>query len=314
MPVIRPQKGIPEYVIKQSPTAIMPKVPMRALAVGPGSAGKTVMLSALILDKDKFRGVFSRIFIWSPSVKVDDSWGPVRDYIRKELGHNEEQEGPFMFETFNQADMDRVVRRQQKITETLKKVYAEKHYKGQKRLYQVLFLVDDMADSPQTVRKAGGALESCYVRYRHFNISTIISTQALKLISPCIRKNLTAGFFFRMRNASELVLGILEEFSALVPRDVLMKLYKAATAEPFQFLYIDFLAPSVDQMFYKSFESRLVPRAGSEEEIAATEKASQEANAPQSAGAVQRDGQRAQGSGGQGLGGDVAGSRPKGRG
>ena len=36
--------------------------------------------------------------------------------------------------------------------------------------------------------------------------------------------------------------------------------YKAATAEPYQFLYINFLAPSVDQMFYKSFESRLVPR------------------------------------------------------
>eukprot|EP00973_Karenia_brevis_P037938 5231788-Karenia_brevis.AAC.1 len=90
------------------------------------------MLSALILDKDKFRGVFSRIFIWSPSVRVDDSWGPVRDYIRKELRHDENKEGRFMFETFNQADMDRVVRRQQKITETLKKIYAEKHYKGTK--------------------------------------------------------------------------------------------------------------------------------------------------------------------------------------
>ena len=166
-----------------------------------------------------------------------------------------------MFETFNQADMDRVVRKQQKITEALKKIYAEKNYRGPKRLYQVLFLIDDMADSPQTVRRAGGALESCYVRYRHFSISTIVSTQALKLISPCIRKNLTAGFFFRMRNASELVMGILEEFSALVPREVLLSLYKRATAEPFQFLFIDFLAP-VDQMFFKSFESRLVPHEG----------------------------------------------------
>eukprot|EP00973_Karenia_brevis_P087589 12146264-Karenia_brevis.AAC.1 len=78
-----------------------------------------------------------------------------------------------MFETFNQADMDRVVRKQQKITETLKKIYAEKNHRGPKRLYQVLFLIDDMADSPQTVRRAGGALESCYVRYRHFSISTI---------------------------------------------------------------------------------------------------------------------------------------------
>ena len=298
MPVIHPQKGIPEYQIKQSPTSIMPKVPFRALAVGPGSAGKTVMLSALILDKDKFRDVFSRIFIWSPSVRVDDSWGPVRDYIRKHLGHDEDREGPFMFETFNQADMDRVVRKQQKITETLKKIYAEKNHRGPKRLYQVLFLIDDMADSPQTVRRAGGALESCYVRYRHFSISTIVSTQALKLISPCIRKNLTAGFFFRMRNASELVLGVLEEFSALVPREVLLSLYKRATAEPYQFLYIDFLAPSVDQMFFKSFESRLVPRA--EGEIGTPENAS-------GAGALQRDGVGAQTA--RRMGGDVAGQR-----
>ena len=177
-----------------------------------------------------------------------------------------------MFETFNQADMDRVVRKQQKITETLKKIYAEKNYRGPKRLYQVLFLIDDMADSPQTVRRAGGALESCYVRYRHFSISTIVSTQALKLISPCIRKNLTAGFFFRMRNASELVLGVLEEFSALVSREVLLRLYKIATAEPYQFLYINFLAPSVDEMFYKSFESRLVPREGEADNTQKTQK------------------------------------------
>ena len=155
------------------------------------------MLSALILDKDKYRGVFSRIYIWSPSVVVDDAWGPVRDYIRNELGHDEKTEGPFMFETFSQADMERVTRKQQRITETLKKTYAERHFRGQRRLLQVLYIIDDMADSPQTVRKAGGCLESAYVRYRHFQISTIISTQALKLISPCIRKNLTAGFFFQ---------------------------------------------------------------------------------------------------------------------
>ena len=77
-----------------------------------------------------------------------------------------------------------------------------------------------------------------------------------------------------MRNASELVLGIVEEFSALVPREVLMQLYKTATAEPFQFLYINFLAPSVDEKFYKSFESRLVLReapARSGKEVVPTE-------------------------------------------
>ena len=34
---------MPEYEIKQSPTEIMAKLPMRALACGPGSSGKTVV-------------------------------------------------------------------------------------------------------------------------------------------------------------------------------------------------------------------------------------------------------------------------------
>ena len=63
-----------------------------------------------------------------------------------------------------------------------------------------------------------------------------------------------------MRNASELHLGLIEEFSNLVDKDTLMKLYKYATSGPFQFLYVDFLAPSVDHMFYRSFEARLVPQ------------------------------------------------------
>ena len=58
---------------------------------------------------------------------------------------------------------------------------------------------------------------------------------------------------------SEMIAGILEEFSALVSKDVLLKLYHAAVAEPYQFLYIDFMARSVQEMFYKSFESRLIP-------------------------------------------------------
>ena len=58
---------------------------------------------------------------------------------------------------------------------------------------------------------------------------------------------------------SEMIAGILEEFSALVSKDVLLKLYHAAVAEPYHFLYINFMARSVQEMFYKSFESRLIP-------------------------------------------------------
>ena len=193
MPKIEPQKT-PQYEIRQSPTDFLPKVPFRIGAYGPGNSGKTVMLSSLILDKDKYRGVFSRLYIWSPSILVDDSWAPVREYIRNELGHNEEKEGPCFFETFNGEDMRRIAKKQQKITQLLKEQYKDKNFRGTKRLFSVLWIVDDMADDPRAVHKAGGVLESAFVRFRHFQISTIVSSQSLKLISPVIRKNMTAAF------------------------------------------------------------------------------------------------------------------------
>ena len=261
MPKIEPQKGLPQYYIKQSPSSdILPRVPCRGLVAGPGSSGKSTAMASMILDHDKYRGVFSRIYLWTPSIDVDDSWEPVKRYVRGELGHDEATEGPFCFATFDPQDMLRIVRKQQKITETLKKTYAEKSYTGQKRLYQVLFLVDDFGDSPQALRRAGSVLESCYVRYRHFGVSTWLSVQALKLVSPAIRKNLTFSLFWRVRSANELILGILEEFSALVSKETLLRLYKMATEQPYQFLYINFMARSPQEgMFFRSFETMLVP-------------------------------------------------------
>ncbi len=170
-----------------------------------------------------------------------------------------------MFETFDGDDMRRIAKKQQKITELLKTQYKDKNYRGKKRLYSILFIVDDMADDQKAVHKAGGVLESAYVRFRHFQISTIISTQALKLISAVIRKNLTAAFFFRVRNwSSELKLGILDEFSALVDQDTLLQVYKKATEQPYQFLYINMLARNVNEnMFFRSFEARLIPQGNS---------------------------------------------------
>ena len=261
MPLVRPQKGIPEYHVKQSPSEMMPKVPCRGLIAGPGGSGKSVAMAAMILDKDKYRSVFSRVFIWTPSIDADDSWEPVKKYIRTELGHDEKAEGPFCFNYFDPQDMLRIAKRQQKITETLKKAYAEKNYTGQKRLFQVLFLIDDFGDSPQVLRRAGGVLESCYVRFRHYGISTWTSVQCMKLVSPVIRKNLSFSMFFRCRSANELILGILEEFSAIVSKEILMRLYKLATEKPHQFLYINFMAKTPQEgMFFRSFESMLVPQ------------------------------------------------------
>ena len=65
---------------------IVPKLQMRSMLVGPSGSGKTVLLTSMI--RDMYKGCFSQIYIWSPSVEVDNTWEPVKDYIRDHIKPN----------------------------------------------------------------------------------------------------------------------------------------------------------------------------------------------------------------------------------
>ena len=43
-------------------------------------------------DSGAYRGVFERIYIFSPSIDIDDGWIPVKKYIEQDLGVNTERE------------------------------------------------------------------------------------------------------------------------------------------------------------------------------------------------------------------------------
>ena len=68
---------------------IVPKLPMISMLVGPSGPCKTVLLTNMILDI--YKGCFSRVCIWSPSIKVDSTWGPVKDYIRDHTKPNDRE-------------------------------------------------------------------------------------------------------------------------------------------------------------------------------------------------------------------------------
>ena len=51
---------------------IVPKLTMRSMLVGPRWSGKTVLLTNMILAM--YKGCFSRIPIWSPSIDVASTW------------------------------------------------------------------------------------------------------------------------------------------------------------------------------------------------------------------------------------------------
>ena len=76
-----------EYNSKQSKYSdVVPKLPMRSMLVGPSGGGKTVLLTNMILDI--YRDCFSRVYIWSPSINVDSTWKPVKEYIQNHIKPN----------------------------------------------------------------------------------------------------------------------------------------------------------------------------------------------------------------------------------
>ena len=109
---------------------------------------KTVALISLILEQ--YRGVFERIYIFSPSVNIDDGWIPVKKYIEEDLGVNTEREQTY-WDEWDEAALRRIIQQQRKITEASKRLEM-------KKLYQVLVVIDDFADTTAPwIRCSSGA-------------------------------------------------------------------------------------------------------------------------------------------------------------
>ena len=168
-----------EYSSKQSSDPVVPLVPCTGIFLGPSKSGKTVALISLILEQ--YRGVFERIYVFSPSVNIDDGWIPVKKYIEGDLGVNTEREQTY-WDEWDEAALRRIIQQQRKITEASKKLEM-------KKLYQVLVVIANFADTPQ-LHKPHGALDTLFIRGRHMQISTWVSSQKLRLISAAVRVNM----------------------------------------------------------------------------------------------------------------------------
>ena len=84
----------------------MPETPSRGIFLGPGSSGKT--LTAQVMLKKHYKGVFKAIFIWSPTARLDKGWDPIFAEMVK-MGQEPDKtsgEKQCVFTEFNHADFD----------------------------------------------------------------------------------------------------------------------------------------------------------------------------------------------------------------
>ena len=234
---------IPEYKYKNSKYEMMPSLPARMLAVASSTGGKTVLIQNLILKI--YRGSFERIYIFSPSVHVDDTWKAVKKYIKETMKVDDEKEKIY-FEEYDPIALKKIIETQHKVIEYQKK-------NKDKNLFSILIIIDDFADDPKFVRYSN-LLHGLFTRGRHNAMSVILSTQKYNVLAPIIRLNASALFVFRLKNMNE-VNAFLEENSALVDKKTLYEMYQqAVNYKPYSFFYINTNAKDVANMFYINFE------------------------------------------------------------
>ena len=104
-----------------------------------------MLLQNMILDI--YRDCFSRVLIFSPSIEVDMTWKPVKDYIGKHMKVRHTAEEPIYFDHYDPEALANILETQHKITNFIKK-------RGDTKLFQILIIVDDFADDPSFTRQS----------------------------------------------------------------------------------------------------------------------------------------------------------------
>lgn len=236
----------------KSPGEPHPHLPSSWIFSGPTCSGKTQAWLTLILNV--YRGMWDRVFVFSPSILIDDSYVELRKYLDKMASKDEK----LYFEDMDVAALGKILDDQRAICEMAKK--------RNMRCPEILCVVDDMADRADVlarrsgVRNQGGShMVSLAVRGRHMHVSWMVSTQCLNLVSLPIRKNVRNILVWRARSSREIDC-IVEELAAVYDKETLLKFYETAVNdEPYSFLNVKLDAQDRRDMFWLRWEARLLP-------------------------------------------------------
>ena len=228
-----------------------PDLPTSFILAAPTASGKTMIILNLLLRY--YKDMFARIWVFSPSIKLDPQYAPLRKYLEKMSDQDKE---PLMFEDLDQQALGRILDDQRAICEECRK--------RKQPVPQVCVVLDDLADRGDILQKRQGAssggswLVSLATRGRHFGCTWMISSQVLNLVGTVIRKNCRCMCVWRLRNHKE-VETLCEELSGVYDKNTLMEMYREATAEPYSFMFVRLDAKTRRDMFWLRFEARLIP-------------------------------------------------------
>lgn len=199
-----------------------------AIFVAPTACGKSTTILNLLMNDNFYKGVFDKVYYFSPSVNLDLTLKAI-----------EEDEDIIKFsedEELSNAD---------EILKAIVESQKEKKEEGEK-VEDILIVFDDMINYLSNNSFIG----SLFTKSRHFNITVWLTSQNYRSIPVKCRNNSQMILIYKLYNGQE-VDKLEEEIGCNYPD--FRKYYEEATKEKYHFLYLNLR----DMKMYKNFTELL---------------------------------------------------------
>jgi hypothetical protein len=238
MPTVLKARDICDnYVIEKD---ILPNIPYRFILQGSSGQGKSNILSCMCCLPDWYGDNFTgnNIYIWSGS-KGDDK-------ISRMCEFKEIPEANIRHEWIDSEVSS--------VYESLLEDWRDAVADG-KKPENILFICDDMFFSNKFRSEAAkdSMMSKVFQNGRKFNISIIILSQKYSSIATSIRENCSAMITFASTNKQ---MELMEtDFNYLPTKQEFYKIFRKATQNKYDFLFININLPIHDRYMDKNFKS-----------------------------------------------------------
>jgi hypothetical protein len=238
--------------------------------IAPKGKGKTT--TAINMISNGYRNYFHKIYIFSPTVKSDSKWDwlkrqkilvenkPLKEWIRI---HQEEHQKsspvqplplgkelddilstPFtpeipeenFLDVYDPNGLAKILDEQKRVV-----TYLKDHGKLKTFADRYLIIFDDQVGSDLFSGKMKKYFIGVNTRHRHYSASFIMMSQGYKEIPKTIRTGWTCALIYKIGNMKEIEV-IYEEFQMDLSFDEWFELYRFATQEKHDFLFLDYYA------------------------------------------------------------------------
>jgi hypothetical protein len=249
-------KGSPQIQLHPGPTFEatkghfshlgVPDPPLRIGFIGSSGSGKGVAMLDLLLRH--YRGVFARIYLYSPSASIDKGWNALRNYVEQEQGIDQSKEQTF-FDEFDSVALKEQVDTQMAVAELAKT-------RGLKKIPQVLWIFDDFADDERIMHNNHNLIASLAIRSRHYGGNLFVASQKYRALANVIRVNFTAMFIWPSPNAKERK-AVVEELAGHHSEKDVEEMLSHVARKPHAFLFVNLKAANPDDMFMDSLTTKI---------------------------------------------------------